>query len=67
MEIILFVLLILCAFFLVFLLIHLFLLKRDLKEITKQIKEKLTSDTNTPISISSNDKSLQKFVLEINK
>lgn len=67
MEIILFVLLILCAFFLIFLLIHLFLLKRDLKEITKQIKEKLTSDTNTPISISSNDKSLQKFVLEINK
>lgn len=67
MEIILFVLLILCAFFLIFLLIHLFLLKRDLKEITKQIKEKLTIDTNTPISISSNDKSLQKFVLEINE
>lgn len=67
MEIILFVLLILCAFFLIFLLIHLFLLKRDLKDITKQIKEKLTSDTNTPISIASNDKSLQKFVLEINK
>lgn len=67
MEIILFVLLLLCAFFLIFLLIHLFLLKKDLKEITNQINEKLTSDTNTPISISSKDKSLQKFVLEINK
>lgn len=51
----------------VFLVIKIWLIKKDMNEICKQIKEHFSDDTNTLLSLSSRDRSLRNLVIELNK
>lgn len=48
------------------LLTKLFIIKKSAREISKELKEKLASDTNTLISISSGDKDMRRLAAELN-
>lgn len=47
--------------------IKLHYIKKDTREISKQLKEKLSDDTNTLIKISSSDKDIKKLASDLNK
>jgi len=49
------------------LLLYLFTLRRSLREIREQMEEKLTTDTNTLISISSGDPQVRALTAELNR
>lgn len=51
----------------IFLLLKIYYLQKATKEITKAMKEKLTTDTNTLITISSQDFYMRKLANELNK
>ncbi len=54
----------LCA---LFLLLYLLLLRRSLREAAEELEEKLRTDTNTLISISTGDRSVQALAAQINR
>ena len=43
-----------------------FLIRRDLNAIVKDLQDKLSSDTNTPITTSSSDQSVRSLASELN-
>lgn len=50
----------------IFLSIDLILLHKDLREVTAEISDKLRIDTNSPISVSSHNRSVRSFASDIN-
>lgn len=54
----------LCA---LFLLVYLLVLRRSIRETAEQLAEKLRTDTNTLISISSGDRTVRRLASEINR
>lgn len=50
----------------IFLSIDLILLHKDLREVTAEISDKLRIDTNSPISVSSRNRSVRSFAADIN-
>ena len=62
-EIVLFVALVLCV---LWLLVRLRLLHRDLAEIEAELEEKLAADTNTQISTSTGDRTVRSFAAQLN-
>lgn len=50
----------------IFLSIDLILLHKDLREVTAEISDKLRIDTNSPISVSSRNRSVRSFASDIN-
>ncbi len=57
-----------CALFLcvLFLLAYLLLLRRSIREVAEELEEKLRTDTNTLISISTGDRSVRQLASKIN-
>ena len=51
----------------VFMIIKIYLMKKSIKEIRTKIKEILKSDTNSLLTISSNDKEIKELVDDLNK
>ena len=54
------------AFCVVGLLLYLLSLRASLKEVARELNDKLKTDTNTLISISSGDRAMRTFASEIN-
>ena len=51
----------------VFMIIKIYLMKKSIKEIRTKIKEILKSDTNSLLTISSNDKEIKELANDLNK
>ena len=58
---------IVCLVILIILLVcKILIMRRSAREITDEIRDRLTSDTNTPITITSHDRRMQELAIQIN-
>ncbi|MBE6869648.1 MAG: HAMP domain-containing histidine kinase [Ruminococcus albus] len=59
---------IVCLVILIILLVcKILIMRRSAREITNEIRDRLTSDTNTPITITSHDRRMQELAIQINR
>ena len=59
---------IVCLVILIILLVcKILIMRRSAREITDEIRDRLTSDTNTPITITSHDRRMQELAIQINR
>ena len=59
---------IVCLVILIILLMcKILIMRRSAREITDEIRDRLTSDTNTPITITSHDRRMQELAIQINR
>ena len=59
---------IVCLVILIILLVFkILIMRRSAREITNEIRDRLTSDTNTPITITSHDRHMQELAIQINR
>lgn len=67
MEILLIAVIIILAVIIFILAFHLLSVRQSMREMTRELEEKLSADTNTLISVSSGDRAVRAFASQINK